>query len=243
MENYEIICEKKREKCAVQTDEALSDLCGKKAQLEYEFGVLLSHIWNRYELMVERIDGTDLILSGAEDIIPEVRRRDGIESMIASFSIGTTSIETLLRDGAYIQACAVLRQELEILTQIHHFSNGTYKAKKAPNVEVLEEGYRKLYGQLSKVVHLSCKQTMQNFAKGGGVNEPLLSPLLYSLSPEFNYGLCNELMALHILVFIEIISETQEYIKEIIPDIKFDCDNKLESIRESILKDFPEILE
>lgn len=242
MGNYEIVCEKKRENCAVQTDEALSDLFRKKVQLESVFGVLLSHIWNRYELMVERIDDTDLILSGAEDIIPEVRRRDGIESMIASFSIGISSIETLLRDGAYIQACAILRQEIEILTQIHHFSNGTYKALKAPNVKVLEDRYRTLYGQLSKVVHLSCKKKMKNLAKGGGVNEPLLSPLLYSFSPEFNNGLCNELMALHILVFIEIINETQGYIKEIVPDIKFECGNKLELIRKSILKDFPEIL-
>ena len=138
MGNYEIVCQEKREKYAVQTDEALSSLCGKKTQLESVFDVLLSHIWNRYELMVERIDGTDLTLSGAENIILEVHRRDGIESMISSFSIGISSIETLLRDGAYIQACALLRQELEILTQIHHFSNDEYEDTKAPNVGVLK---------------------------------------------------------------------------------------------------------
>ncbi|WP_145993912.1 hypothetical protein [Vibrio sagamiensis] len=97
----------------MQTDEALSSLCGKKTQLESVFDVLLSHICNRYELMVERIDGTDLTLSGAENIILEVHRGDGIESMISSFSIGISSIETLLRDGAYIQAFAVLGRNLK----------------------------------------------------------------------------------------------------------------------------------
>lgn len=243
MSYYKVICERKKANCSDRTLEALSDLREKTDQLEFMFGDMLSHISNKYDLMVKKINGCDVILSGAENVIPNIGRRDGIESMIASFSVGINSVETLLKDGAYIQTCAVLRQELEILTQIHHFSNETYQEKQAPNIKVLEEGYRKLYGKLSKVAHLSCKKTIDSFTnKCSGTSQTLLSPLLYSLSPEFNKELCDELMAFHALVFIEVIEETQKYIKEFIPGSEFEYDNKLESIRQSILEDFGKLL-
>jgi hypothetical protein len=59
-------------------------------------------------------------------------------SLFASFVIGIEACESAIAEGRYLQALALLRQEMETLAQLKHVSAGTRNEKLSPNLAVLE---------------------------------------------------------------------------------------------------------
>jgi hypothetical protein len=76
-------------------------------------------------------------------------------ALFASFVIGMVVCESAIEEGRYLQALALLRQEMETLAQIKAVRAGKKKAKKPPNVRVLEKSLARQYDELSAAAHVS----------------------------------------------------------------------------------------
>ena len=87
-------------------------------------------------------------------ITPITATSERRNALFASFVIGIEACESAIAEGRYLQASALLRQEMETLAQIKEVSTGK-KNKKTPNVGVLEKSLAHLYGGLSDAAHVS----------------------------------------------------------------------------------------
>ena len=76
-------------------------------------------------------------------------------TLIMVFLQGASVTETLISEGQYIKATAVLKQDIEILTRISEVKHDVAKAGKTPNVKYAPEGCQRFYGQLNDVAHPS----------------------------------------------------------------------------------------
>jgi len=75
--------------------------------------------------------------------------------LLASFFQGVGATESLISEGQYVKAAAVLKQDLEILTRVHEVLQGVAQPGKTPNVRFAPAGAGRLYGQLNDVAHPS----------------------------------------------------------------------------------------
>jgi hypothetical protein len=69
-------------------------------------------------------------------ITPTGEERD---ALYASFVIGLPLCESAIEEGRYLQACVLLRQEMETLAQLKAVRAGKRKEKGTPNVAALEK--------------------------------------------------------------------------------------------------------
>lgn len=69
-------------------------------------------------------------------------------ALFASFVIGLEACERTIAEGRYMQALALLRQEMETVAQLTSIQLGKRKEGKQPNVRVLENSLSRLYGDL-----------------------------------------------------------------------------------------------
>jgi hypothetical protein len=76
-------------------------------------------------------------------------------ALLASFVIGMDLCERAIAEGRLIQACALVRQEMETATQMTALAEGRYRDGRTPNVAALEEDLRRIYGALTDAAHVS----------------------------------------------------------------------------------------
>ncbi|UTH73496.1 hypothetical protein [Chromobacterium sp. IIBBL 290-4] len=212
--------------------------------IRLEFSNCLNEIWNRYELMIRKEPGhSHLVLSGSGDILPDIKEREKFEAVLASYTSGVRSVENVIFEGAYVQACALIRQELEALTQMRNLIQDTAKDKTAPNIKVLEIFYRRLYSELTKITHLSCHDSLSTIAKGNSMPEMLISPLQYSFISNFDESLSKNLLAIHYAALAETVLCLKDYFKKHIPDIKLHPDSisKLNDAYNELVKLVPDL--
>jgi hypothetical protein len=76
-------------------------------------------------------------------------------ALFASYFIGMDLCERAIEEGRYLQAHALLRQEMETLAQLKAVRKGTRSTTKTPNIASLELSIRRLYDQLSSAAHVS----------------------------------------------------------------------------------------
>ncbi len=88
-------------------------------------------------------------------IIPIAQTCEERNGLFASFVIGMDACENAIVEGRYLQALALLRQEMETVAQLKVVRAGTRKENCAPNVGVLEKSMARMYGELSAAAHLS----------------------------------------------------------------------------------------
>ncbi|WP_268809692.1 hypothetical protein, partial [Vibrio parahaemolyticus] len=132
--------------CRETTASQLKDFLSTLYVIRIELDNCLSKIWNNYDLMVCKDSGIGhLVLSGAKDILPYVEERENFEAVLSSYVSGIRVIEGVIFEGAYVQACTLIRQELEALAQMRHIIKGTARPKKTPNIKILEKHYKLLY--------------------------------------------------------------------------------------------------
>ncbi len=77
------------------------------------------------------------------------------DALFASYVIGMEACERAIEEGRYLQAHALLRQEMETLAQLKAVAAGKRKENRSPNVAVLEKSLARLYDGLSAAAHVS----------------------------------------------------------------------------------------
>lgn len=77
------------------------------------------------------------------------------DALFASYVIGMEACERTIEEGRYLQAHALLRQEMETLAQLKAVTAGKRKKNRSPNVAVLEKSLARLYDGLSAAAHVS----------------------------------------------------------------------------------------
>lgn len=225
----DIVQDRNSSKCRKETAKQLDDFLSAMRSVRLELSSCLNKIWGNYKLMVvPHPDGDgDLLLSGAKDVLPFVEDREKFEAVLASYITGIRTVEGIIFEGAYVQACCLIRQELEALTQMRHIMNGTSKAKKAPNIKVLEKHHKLIYSELTGVAHLSHHEDLSSMAKGSSFAQDLLiSPLQFNFISEFDSSLSKNLFAIHYSVIIEVLLCLDEYFSKYIPTVELGLESQ-----------------
>lgn len=141
-------------------------------------------------------------------ITPNTDTSEERNALFASFVIGICACESAIAEGRYIQAGALLRQEMETLAQLKAVSNGTRKKNSSPSVRVLENSISRLYGSLSAAAHLSKHHIIRAVTEWDVSGENLpgsTSGTRYF--PVFDKGLARRLFGLHLVLTLRIIEE------------------------------------
>lgn len=91
-----------------------------------------------------------------EEVLPTGPDRSEAMGLIAAFIQGSTVSETLISEGQYVKAAAVLKQDIEMVARLGEIRAGVTPAKKnhVPNVKYAT-GSGRLYHQLNDVAHIS----------------------------------------------------------------------------------------
>lgn len=114
-------------------------------------------------------------------------------ALIASFLQGVDTAETAISEGFYLQAAALLRQELETIAALGEVVSGDRKDGKVPNVKHVGWNLRVLCGDLSKGTHVCDETLLSNaygagFAAGDGRDPTTLVPKFYREVARSLYG-------------------------------------------------------
>jgi hypothetical protein len=76
-------------------------------------------------------------------------------ALFASYVIGIEACERAIEEGRYLQAHALLRQEMETLAQLKAVVAGKRSQKRSPNIAMLGRSLARLYDELSAAAHVS----------------------------------------------------------------------------------------
>jgi len=118
--------------------------------------------------------------------------------LLASFVQGIHPTESLISEGQYIKAAAVLKQDYEILARLGEVLEGTAVAGQTPNARAAPRGSQRLYGELNKVAHPSNKHLMEQLLGRLSAGEVQgISPF-----PVFNRGVACSLYELHVFTLM-----------------------------------------
>jgi hypothetical protein len=124
-------------------------------------------------------------------------------SLIAVFMQGTNHTESLVSEGQYFRAAAVLKQDYEILTRIHAIKKGEDVHGKTPNVKHAPAGSQHLYSGLNNIAHIS----MQNLIDATIARFQSDDIDGVSAVPAFDKKLALDLYDLHLWTMLEICRE------------------------------------
>ncbi|HZR73457.1 hypothetical protein [Bradyrhizobium sp.] len=140
-------------------------------------------------------------------------------ALFAAFVIGLTACESAIEEARYLQAHALLRQELEILAQLGAVRDGRRRPNSSPNVMALEESLRRLYGDLSAAAHVSRHDIIESVTLWNGPTDDLPGPThMTRYFPEADEGLARRSFALHLYMMIRLIEELNLDLEERHPD-------------------------
>ncbi|MEP7452800.1 hypothetical protein [Phyllobacterium sp. SB3] len=110
-------------------------------------------------MLVAGVLGSALLRANGK-ILPMDSDKDQRTALFASFIIGVSICEDAIAEGRYLQAHALLRQEMETIAQLKAVRSGRRKSKGSPNVTSLGESLARMYGSLSIATHLSHHSVM-----------------------------------------------------------------------------------
>jgi len=82
--------------------------------------------------------------------------------IIAAFIQGINIVECSISEGYYIQAAALIRQELEMIAALEELKKGERVDKKTPNVRHVPWSLATLYGDLSQATHAADHDVLQS---------------------------------------------------------------------------------
>ena len=140
--------------------------------------------------------------------IPE--RGEERDALFASIVIGLDLCEGAIAEGRYLQAAALVRQELETLAQLKILRSGRRYEGRAPKVGVLEESVRRLMDDLSAATHLSKADIVRSATAwdltGREVPEPD-STVGTRHFPQLDNTLARRLFSLHLVGLMHVVGE------------------------------------
>ena len=130
------------------------------------------------------------------------------EALVASFVVGESLCHDGIMRGQYLQASALVRQELETLAALREIAGGRRKDGLPPQVSVLEPSMRRLYGGLSDAAHVGREWvvTQATRAIAPWVDMPAETAITRHY-PEFDETTGRRLFALHIFLMLNMAAE------------------------------------
>jgi hypothetical protein len=105
-------------------------------------------------LLIVGVLATGLLRTNGK-ITPITDTSEERNALFASYVIGMEACERTIEEGRYLQAHALLRQEMETLAQLKAVAAGKRNEDRSPNVAVLEKSIARLYSGLSAAAHVS----------------------------------------------------------------------------------------
>lgn len=129
-------------------------------------------------------------------------------ALFASYVIGMESCERAIEEGRYLQACALLRQEMETLAQLKAVAAGERNESRSPNVARLEKSIARLYDGLSAAAHVSKHHMVRVATEWDVSGENLPGPTSGTrYFPAFDEELARRSFALHLMLTLHLIEE------------------------------------
>ena len=130
-------------------------------------------------------------------------------SLSASFVQGIDICETAISEGLYVQAAALLKQEMETVAAIQEIRDEKRKSLATPNVKYLGE-LAVLYGDLNRAAHVADENLMQEVVRLEIDEKRIGAPLF----PIFNEGLAKLFYGLHVVLITMIALEIHRILCE-----------------------------
>lgn len=129
-------------------------------------------------------------------------------ALFASYVIGMVACERAIEEGRYLQAHALLRQEMETLAQLQAVTAGKRNENRSPNIAVLEKSLARLYNGLSAAAHVSKHQIVRAATEWEVSGENLPGPTSGTrYFPAFVEELARRSFGLHLLLTLRLIEE------------------------------------
>ena len=141
-------------------------------------------------------------------ITPHTATNEERNALFANYVIGMVVCERAIEEGRYLQAHALLRQEMETLAQLKAVSAGERKDRRSPNVKVLEKSLSRLYDELSAAAHVSKHHIVRAATEldVAGWNVPKQTNGTRYF-PAFDEGLARRSFGLHLILTLRLLEE------------------------------------
>ena len=127
--------------------------------------------------------------------------------LIASFIQGINLSETAISEGYYLQAAALIRQEMETIAALEELKKGIRQDSRTPNVSNVPWGLGRLYGDLSKAAHAADHGFLQGLLLPKGVELPAETTavtMVQTPDPELAWRLYGLHVALLLLLAVHV---------------------------------------
>ena len=183
---------------------AVQDVFGKKVrdQSKAAFGRLVDA-----HLLIAGVLAAALLRTNGK-ITPITDTSEERDALFASYIIGMDACERAIMEGRYLQAHALLRQEMETLAQLKAVAAGNRNSKRSPNVAVLERSLARLYDELSAGAHVSKHHIVRAATEWEVSGDDLLGPTSGTrYFPAFVEGVARRSFALHLILTLCLIEE------------------------------------
>ncbi len=131
-----------------------------------------------------------------------------LNALFAAFIIGMDTCERAIAEGAYLQAAALLRQEMETIARLAEVRRGRQREGRQANVAMLEESLARQYGSLSGAAHVAqpgiVRMATDHDLEGMEVPGPTSAARFF---PVFERETARRLFAVHLLLMGNLIQE------------------------------------
>ncbi|PFA66203.1 hypothetical protein CN378_14485 [Bacillus sp. AFS015802] len=153
-------------------------------------------------------------------------------AVIASFIQGIDITERAISEGVYIQAFALVRQELETIAALEEIVLNKRKDQKTPNVKHVKWELAKVYGSLSGMAHVSDESLYLPLFSVGANGDAIPA----SIHPIYDESISKQLYALHVALLIQLASSLEKLYVDM-------YNKKLTNIEYYIINEATEFLE
>jgi hypothetical protein len=137
-----------------------------------------------------------------------------IFSLVASFMMGVDICESAISEGYYLQACAILKQEMEALAAIEECWKNQRKEKATPNVKYIRWNLSRFYGDLNRAAHVADKDLLSYVLQATHNGQAVPA----SITPIFNQTEAKGLYGLHVAFLIQLSFQLDKLYVEVYGD-------------------------
>jgi hypothetical protein len=159
-------------------------------------------------MLISGVLGAALLRENGK-VVPMNPQYDQRTALCASFIIGMSICEDAIAEGRYIQAQALLRQEMETLAQLKAVRAGKRRLNGSPNISSLGKSLSRMYGSLSAVTHLS-RHDLISFAThwvDADLSDVPHDTKATRQFPSFDYDAARRSFSLHVFLMMQLIDE------------------------------------
>ncbi|CCU79046.1 hypothetical protein HSACCH_01052 [Halanaerobium saccharolyticum subsp. saccharolyticum DSM 6643] len=122
-------------------------------------------------------------------------------SLLSSFLQSIDICEVTITESTYVQATALLKQEMEIISAFEEIWKDKREDGITPNVSHLEFGLNELYGDINDIAHTGKQKILNDFYQVDFQTGNKINPT--SITPVFDKKLARRLYGLHLALMIQ----------------------------------------